>query len=76
VSEHHLPLADPGFRQFFHETINKINTTRIAHQMNSSSDTSMKSGKLMGGTGILLLNESIGRLEPKGKGGDPMGRWS
>jgi hypothetical protein len=76
MSEHHLPLADPGFRQFFHETATKINQGRIVHQMNSSPESSMKSGKLMGGTGIIALNESIGRLEPKGKGGDPLGRWS
>lgn len=30
----------------------------------------------MGGTGIIAFNESVGRLEPRGKGGDPMGRWS
>lgn len=30
----------------------------------------------MGGTGMFAVNESVGRLEPKGKGGDAMGRWS
>ena len=31
---------------------------------------------LPGGTASLLLGESIGRIEPNGKGGDIMGRWS
>lgn len=76
ISEHHLPLADPGFRQFFHETTTKITTTRMVHQMNSSTESSMQCGKLMGGTGTIAINECTGRMELKGKGGDPWGRWS
>jgi hypothetical protein len=30
----------------------------------------------MGGTGLLAVNSLVGRLEPKGKFGDPLGRWS
>lgn len=77
ISEHHLPLSDPGFRQKLHETINRCGPSgTIVHQFNSSMETSSQSGRLMGGTGIIGLNESVGKVEPRGKHGDEMGRWS
>jgi hypothetical protein len=30
----------------------------------------------MGGTGIIALGDTIGRIDHNGKGGDHMGRWS
>jgi len=45
-------------------------------QLNSSGETSAGSGRLMGGTGILAFNTTVGRLLHNGKGGDTMGRWS
>lgn len=77
ISEHHLPMSDPGYRQKIHENINRCGPpSTIVHQFNSSTETSSKSGRLMGGTAIIGMNGSVGRLEPKGKGGDHMGRWS
>jgi hypothetical protein len=29
-----------------------------------------------GGTALITLGDIVGRLEPKGKSGDPLGRWS
>jgi hypothetical protein len=43
--------------------------------MKTVADTA-GSGRLMGGTGILVFNTTVGRLLHKGKGGNPMGRWS
>jgi hypothetical protein len=77
ISEHHLPLADPGYRQKVHEAMNECGPAgRMTHQLNASQESSSQSGRLMGGTGVLAFKESVGRLEPKGKGGDGMGRWS
>lgn len=44
-------------------------------QMNSSSESALHTYK-PGGTGIMVLGSLASRLEPKGRGGDPMGRWS
>ena len=44
-------------------------------QLDSSSEPAIHQYK-PGGTGLLLLGPITGRLEPQGRGGDPMGRWS
>ena len=44
-------------------------------QLNSSNESALNTYK-PGGTGIMMLGDSVGRLEPNGKGGDEMGRWS
>ena len=44
-------------------------------QLNSSTEPAQNQYK-PGGTGIAILGPVAGRLEPQGKGGDPMGRWS
>ena len=31
---------------------------------------------LPGGTAMIVTGDTVGRLEPKGQGGDPLGRWS
>ena len=44
-------------------------------QINSSMETAIHRYK-PGGTGLLLLGNICGRLEPNGRGGNAMGRWS
>lgn len=44
-------------------------------QMNSSTTPALNVYK-PGGTGIIMLGNSTSRLEPNGRGGDSMGRWS
>ena len=48
----------------------------IFFSLHSSSETSAGSGRLMGGTGITVLHDLVGRIEKDGNGGDPLGRWS
>jgi exonuclease III len=78
ISEHHLPLANSGYKQKVHEAVQQgPHSGRIAYQLNSSQEQSTHAdGRLMGGTGIIAVNDMVGRLEPGGKGGDSMGRWS
>ena len=44
-------------------------------QLTSSTEPALNIYK-PGGTGILLLGNLVSRQEPRGKGGDAMGRWS
>lgn len=44
-------------------------------QFNSSLESALHSYK-PGGTGLLLIGTTTSRLEPNGRGGDDMGRWS
>lgn len=78
ISEHHLPLANLGYKQRVQEAVQKgPHSGRMTYQLNSSQEQSTHAdGRLMGGTGIIAANDMVGRLEPGGKGGDGMGRWS
>ena len=77
ISEHQLSIHDPGISQTV-DQLTRANrkTTPSICQLNSSGETSAGSGRLMGGTGILAFNATIGRLQHNGRGGDDMGRWS
>ena len=44
-------------------------------QLNSSTEQAINQYK-PGGTGIVVLGPTVSRLEPHGRGGDGMGRWS
>jgi hypothetical protein len=44
-------------------------------QLNSSEEPAINQYK-PGGTGILILGAMTSKLDPSGRGGDPMGRWS
>ena len=77
ISEHHLSIHDPGISKTIHQFSRAIRrSTPTICQLNSSSETSAGSGRLMGGTGILAFNTTIGRILHNGRGGDSMGRWS
>ena len=75
LSEHHIAMSNPQWRQRLHNTVTKIRPGHITHQFNSSPDHA-SNGRLMGGTGIIAMDKITGRIQPDGKGGDIMGRWS
>ena len=77
ISEHHLPLSDPSFPHRLYRTMQQNSASQpVTYQLNSSRESSGGSGRLMGGTGLVATGCVVGRLEPCGKGGDTMGRWS
>ena len=77
ISEHQLSMKDPGISQTIHQfTQNTRTVTPMVCHFDSSNETSAGSGRLMGGTGIMAFNSTVGRLQRQGTGGDPMGRWS
>ena len=75
ISEHHLALANHKVREKLHSTIKSRRPGTTTHQFNAGPESDTL-GRLMGGTGVIVRNEMIGRIEPGGKGGDTMGQWS
>jgi hypothetical protein len=75
LSEHNISLANHHWRQTLHDTIHRTRPGRITHHFNSGSELDVN-GKLMGGTGLLIIDDMTGRLEPRATEGDAMGRWS
>jgi len=51
-------------------------TTKVKCFFHSSQERTPENRKLMGGTGLIALQDTIGRIQPKGSGGDTMGRWT
>ena len=80
ITEHHLPLNNPKMSQQLFESMHSgggtSSTSQLSYRLDSSQETSGGRGRLMGGTGIIAYGPMAGRLEPKGKEGDSMGRWS
>jgi hypothetical protein len=74
-SEHCL---DTTKYQVFHtlkEIVSRTSSSQATIQLDSSSESATHQYK-PGGTGILLLGRIANQLEPQGKGGDSLGRWS
>ena len=77
VSEHHLALSNPGMAEKIYQFERQMfRTNKVKCFFHSSQETTPDNRKLMGGTGIMALQNTIGRIKPKGSGGDTMGRWS
>ena len=74
-SEHCLDTTKFQVYNGAQETIRRHYQGQIALQMDSSRETALNVYK-PGGTGILALGDVVGRQEPRGRGGDPLGRWS
>jgi len=77
INEHHLAMNNPDIP----ERINRVEKqmhgkNRIKCFLYSSQERTENNSKLMGGTGIITTQETIGRIKPNGHGGDPMGRWT
>jgi hypothetical protein len=80
ISEHQLPLTNYHTRKTLHNCTSKIRNKFLFpyhHRLDNFKEAPEDSnGKQMGGTGILVTQEMVGRIEPKGLQGDSMGRWS
>lgn len=79
ISEHHLPMQNPKLRHQLRDAFQPVQAELggVTYRMDSSGEQCFnESHKLMGGTGLIITGESIGRIVPQGLEGDPMGRWS
>lgn len=74
-TEHCLDTTKFQVTQTAQEITRQHYPGQVALQLNSSTDVAMNIYK-PGGTGLLLLGDLVGRQEPRGRGGDQMGRWS
>ena len=74
-SEHCLDTTKFRVSQSVKDTVRQQYPGKSSVHLQSSSEQALNIYK-PGGTGLLLLGNIIGRQEPQGMGGDPMGRWS
>ena len=75
ITEHCLDTTKFQVYQMAQDSVRENYPGQANLQLNSSSEPALNQYK-PGGTGILLLDESVSRQEPQGRGGDPLGRWS
>jgi hypothetical protein len=75
LSEHCLDTSKFQIKQSLQTTLQREFPGKATMQVDSSANPSINNYK-PGGTGLIALGDVVGRLEPKGKGGDPLGRWS
>ena len=75
ISEHCLDTSKLQIQQSLQKTLQREFPGKAILQFNSSANPSINNYK-PGGTGMIALGDIVGRLEPKGRGGDPIGRWS
>lgn len=74
-SEHCLDTSKFQIYQKVKDILRTTQTEQATIQLNSSMEEATNQYK-PGGTGILILGHLASRLEPQGKGGDTLGRWS
>lgn len=74
-SEHCLDTTKFRVIQQAKNIIRNIHSSRATIQLDSSQEQAQNVYK-PGGTGLLALGLLTSRLEPQGKGGDSLGRWS
>ena len=75
ITEHCLDTTKFQVYQTANDLIRANYPGQVNLQMNSSSEPAANVYK-PGGTGVMLLGDSVSRQEPQGRGGDPLGRWS
>lgn len=75
ISEHCLDTTKFHVYQTTRDILRRTFHNQATIQLNSSSEPAQNIYK-PGGTGIIALGQITSRLEPMGKGGDPLGRWS
>ena len=75
ISEHHQDIAQIQKKMELAEIVHRHVPGRAASQFDSSEEQAT-SGTKPGGTALLTVGPLVGRLNPKGKGGDSLGRWS
>ena len=74
-SEHCLDTTKYQVYQTAQDVLRQKFQGQSALLLHSSAESALNLYK-PGGTGILALGDVVSRLEPQGKGGDHMGRWS
>lgn len=75
ISEHLLDTTKLSVTNHLESQLRRDYPNQATIQIDSSPSTAVHNFK-PGGTAILALGNIVGRLEPTGKGGDKMGRWS
>ena len=75
ITEHCLHTGHRDTLKHLHQTIRSNLYEKATIQINSS-ESSATQLYLPGGTALLTIGNTVGRIEPNGLGGDPMGRWS
>ena len=75
ISEHQRDTQQFQVFNDLQEILQREHPGQAVLQIDSSTAAATHSYK-PGGTAILVMGNIIGRMEPKGKGGDAMGRWS
>ena len=77
ISEHHLAMNNPKTKQQIYELERQIHKTmHTKFYLQSSQETTPDNKRLMGGTGIIAVQQTIGRLDTNNSGGDSLGRWT
>ena len=75
ISEHCLDTTKLRVGHTVNQIARQCLSQRHVIQLDSSSEPAVHQYK-PGGTGLVLIGPITGRIEPQGRGGDSMGRWS
>jgi hypothetical protein len=75
VTEHSLHIHHRNTAKNLQLALRSTITEKTIVQMDASNSATTQQ-YLPGGTGLIMIGTTIGRIEPKGQGGDKMGRWS
>ena len=75
MTEHCIHIHHQDTLKNIQQTLKNNIQDKSFLQMNASR-TPTTQRYLPGGTAIMMVGNTIGRIEPKGSGGDYMGRWS
>ena len=75
ITEHCVNIHHRDTHKSLHNSLRTSIQEKTVLQIDSST-TMTTNSYLPGGTAILMTGDAVGRLEPNGKGGDKMGRWS
>jgi hypothetical protein len=75
VTEHCMNMNQPKTKSGILQALKSDHLGCFSLQMDSGKMMTT-SPYLPGGTAAIILGDPVGRIEPTGKNGDPMGRWS
>ena len=75
ITEHCINTNHKDIYRRIQDNVHKTIRDKTLLHINAST-IQTESAYLPGGTAISLVGNTVGRVEPKGRGGDPMGRWS
>jgi len=75
MTEHCINVSHKDTLKNLHNAIRNTTKEKTTLQINSSNSKTTQRF-LPGGTATLLIGNTVGRVEPSGRGGDSLGRWS